>query len=62
MCSQTDSGFWILLRETFCNSTAMQLINKYAKGAVVQISVVFGRACHVAFPRVIRNLAFYTFI
>ena len=30
-------GFCILLRETFPNSIAFPLINKYAKGAVVQI-------------------------
>ena len=33
MCSQTVRRFCILLRETFSNSIAFTLINKYAKGA-----------------------------
>ena len=49
MCSQTVRRFCVLLRETFSNSIAFALINKYAKGAVVQISAVFGPVYHDAF-------------
>ena len=51
-CSQKVRGFCILLRGTSSNSIAFPLINKYAKGAVVQISTVFGPIYHVAFPKV----------
>ena len=51
-------GFCILLRETFPHSIAFPLINKYAKGAVVQIWTVFVPIYHVAFPMVFRNETF----
>ena len=59
MCPQTVKRFYILLRETFCNSIALTLINKYGKGAVVQIWTVFGPVYHVAFCRVFRNGTFF---
>ena len=58
MCSQTVRTFCILLRETFSNSIAFALINKYSKGAVVQILTVFVPLYHVAFRRVFRNRTF----
>ena len=48
----------MLLRETFSISIALTLINKYAKGAVVQISTVFDIVYHAAFLRVFRNETF----
>ena len=45
--------FHITLTETFCNSIALTLINKYGKGAVVYISTVFGHVYHVAFRMVL---------
>ena len=38
------------------------VINKYGKGAVVQIATVFGPAYLVAFGRVIGNRIYQTFI
>ena len=49
MCLETVRRFRILLRDTFSNSTAFTLINKYAKGAVGQISTVFPPVYYVAF-------------
>ena len=62
MCSETVRRFCILLKETFSNSIALTLINKYAKSAVVQISTVFGPGYHVALRGVLRNETFLTFI
>ena len=55
MCSQTVRRFCIVLRETFSNSISFILINKYAIGAVVQISTVFGLVYRVAFQRGFRK-------
>ena len=58
MCSQTVWRFCILLRKTFSDSIAFTVINKYAKGAAVEISTVFDLIYHAAFPRVFRNGTF----
>ena len=58
MSSQAVREFSILLRETFSNSIAFPLINKYAKGAVVQILTVFVPVYHNAFPKVFTNGTF----
>ena len=42
MSSQRVLTFWISLRETFFNSIACAVINKYSKGGVAQVSTVFG--------------------
>ena len=44
--------------ETFSNSTSFIFINKYCKGAVVQISTVFGTIYHVACCRLFWNGTF----
>ena len=62
MCQQTVLRFCISLRETFSNSIAFTVINKYGKGAGFQISIVFGPVYHVARPRIFSNRTFYTFI
>ena len=49
LCSQTVRRFCILLRESFQNSIAFTLINKYAKAVVVQISKVFWPVFDAAF-------------
>ena len=58
MCSQTVRRFCILLRDTFSNSITFTVINKYAEGAVAQISTVFGLVYHVAFGRIFRSGTF----
>ena len=40
-------GFCISLKQTFFNVITTTLINKYDKGAVVQIATVFRPICHV---------------
>ena len=47
-----------ITKRDFSHSIAFPLINKYAKGAVVQISTVFGPVYHVAFPRVLEKRDF----
>ena len=55
MCSQTVRTFCILLRDHFSKAIAFTLINKYAKGAVVQIWTMFATLYHFAFRRVFWN-------
>ena len=43
---------------TFSNSIAFKVINKYGKGAVVQISTVFGPVYHVACQSVVWSESF----
>ena len=43
--------FCISIRETFWKSIACTVINKYSKGAAVQISTMFGLVYHVAFGK-----------
>ena len=50
--------FFISLRETFSNGIAFTLINRYGKGAVVQISAVFWPVEHVTFPRILSKGTF----
>ena len=45
-------------RETFSNSIALAVINKFEKGEVEKISTVFGLVFHVVCWRVLRNWAF----
>ena len=51
MSKQTVLRFSISIRETFSNSIAFTVINKYGKGAVVQISTVFRSVYRVACQR-----------
>ena len=48
MCWETALRFYISIRETFCQSIALKVVNKYSKGATVQISRMFLRIYHVA--------------
>ena len=48
MCSQTVLRFILSLKETVCNSITFTMIDKYGKGAAVQISNVFCLIYHVA--------------
>ena len=50
------------LRETMFYSIAFTVINKYGKGAGLEISIVFGTNCHVACWRIFWNLTFETFV
>ena len=44
-----------ITKRDFFQLIAFTFINKYAKGALAQISTVFGPVYHVAFRRVFRN-------
>ena len=46
------------IRDPFSNSIVLVVINEYDKGAVMQISAVFGHVYHVAFGRVLLNWTF----
>ena len=48
----------MLLKETFSNSIAFTLINKYAKDAVIQISTVCWHVSRAVFQGVLRNETF----
>ena len=41
MCQQKALGFCISLKETFSDATTFTVINKYSKGAVIQLATVF---------------------
>ena len=47
MCEQTPLAFCVSLRETFSNATTFTVINKYCKGAAIQIATVFRQICCV---------------
>ena len=53
MCEQTVSGFCVSLKETFSNATTFKVINKYCKGAVIQIATMFRPIFLVVFLRVL---------
>ena len=53
MSYQAVARFGMSIRETFSNSIALAGMNKNGKGAMVQISTVFGLVYHVAFGRVL---------
>ena len=50
MCEKAVLRFCISLIETFSKSVFVKLINKYDKGAVIQISKVVGPVYHVTCP------------
>ena len=54
----TDLIFCIALKETFLNSITFTVMNRYAKGAVLQIVTVVGSVYHFAFRRVFWNVTF----
>ena len=49
---------WHDNKKTFSNSIALAVINKYDKGALVQISTVFGPVYHLTCPRVLWDETF----
>ena len=53
MRQQTVLRFCISLKETFANTITITVINKYAKGAAVQIATVFQPICYVVCPMVL---------
>ena len=53
MCQQTVLGFWVSLKETFSSATTFTVINKYSKGAAIQIATVFRPICLVVCLRVL---------
>ena len=68
-----DNSIWIgcfklsllrreYLREIFFNWITFTLINKYAKGSVVQIWTVFGPVWHVVCRRFFSNVTLYIFV
>ena len=40
MCKQKALGFCVSLKETFSDATTFTVINKYSKGAALQIATV----------------------
>ena len=53
---------WHVNKRYFSNSIALAVINKFDKGAVVEISTMFGSTYHVACQWVFSSVNFYTFI
>ena len=53
MCEQTLLGFCVTLKKNFSNTTTFTVINKYFKGAVIQIATVFRPIFGVASVRVL---------
>ena len=53
MSEQTDLGFCGSLEDTFSNATTFTVIDKFGKGADIQIVTVFRPICHVASLRVL---------
>ena len=47
MSLQTVLRFFISLKGTFSNAITFTVINKYGKGAVVQIAMLFQPICYV---------------
>ena len=62
MCQQRDLWFCVSIKETFSNSATFAVINKYCKGAAIQIARVFRPIFFVVSLRVLWNMAVYTFI
>ena len=62
VCQETVLRFCISLTETFCQATAVAVINKYGKGTVPQISTKFGHIYHVAFLQIVSNGTLWAFI
>ena len=62
MCQQTVLGFCVSIKETFSNATTLIVINKYCKGALIQIATAVRYICHVVSLRVFWNRAFWAFI
>ena len=58
MYSQVVPSFAMSIGENFSDSIALTVINKYDKGAVMEISKVFGPVYHVAIRRVLLNGTF----
>ena len=53
MCYETVLGICLLLKETFSNGTTFKVINKYFKGAAIQIGILFRPIFHVICLRVL---------
>ena len=53
MSYQTVLGFCVSLKETYSNATTFTVINKYRKGAFIQIATVFRPICRVLCLRVL---------
>ena len=53
LCSETDLSCYVSLKETFRDSIALPLINKYGKGAVPQIQTELRPVCHGPFGSLI---------
>ena len=58
VCQQTVLRFCIFVRESFGMTITLAVINKYGKGAVLDISRMFGRFYPVAFRRILLNGTF----
>ena len=53
MCYQTALELCISLKETSPNAATFGVINKYFKGAVIQIATMFRSICRVVCLRVL---------
>ena len=58
MCKQKALGFCVSLKETFSDATTFTVINKYCKGAAVQIATVCWPICRVVFLTFVWNTPF----
>ena len=53
MCEQIALAIFVSLAETFSNATTFTVINKYWKGAAIQIATVFRHICLVVCLRLL---------
>ena len=51
MCEQIALAIFVSLAETFSNATTFTVINKYWKGAAIQIATVFRHICLVCLSK-----------
>ena len=58
MCSQTVLGYCVSLKETFSDATTLRVIDKFCKGAAIQIGTLFPPISRVLCLRVLPNMAF----
>ena len=49
VCSETVLRFCVSVRDTFCKTIALTVINKNSKGALLYISTMFAGIYHVPF-------------
>ena len=58
MCSQTVLGYCVSLKETISDATTLRVIDKFCKGAAIQMGTLFRPISRVLCLRVLSNMAF----